>query len=386
MNKENLKIAQVVCVLPPQAGGIGMVSHSYSDQLSKRGYSVTAFIPKIAGQDDSNKRYKVKHLTPLLRSGFGAVMPQLLWRLWNYDIINLHYPLFGSAFFVALLKKIRGTKVKLIINYHMDVNLSGWKRYYEKIARSIFIKFILDSADKIIISSEDYVENCQIQNYYFQNIEKFSEIPFGVSKKFKPLEKTENLLQKHGLSSSDKVVLFVGGLGTAHYFKGVNHLIKAFKLIDDENIKALIVGGGNLLENYKSLVNKLNLEKRIKFSGFVEKELIKEYFNLGDVLVLPSINSSEAFGIVLIEAMACGVPVLASNLKGVRSVVNPGINGLLIEPKNTRDIAEKIKYIMNDDATRKKFGKASIESVEKHYRWSIIIDKLEKLFSDIDSN
>ena len=379
LNKSKLKIAQVVCLLPPRAGGIAMVAHSYAEQLIKRGHDVTVFVPKHKGQN-SEKKYKVKTLFTPIKIGLGAILPQLLWRLWSFDIVHFHYPLFGSSVFVAILKKLRGSKMKLVLTYHMDVNLTGWRKVYEVLCRTFFLDFILSSADKIIVSSEDYVENSRIQDFYFKNIDKFAEIPFGVPKLFKPEQKDHELLKLHGLSADDKIVLFVGGLGASHYFKGVNFLIKAFSHIEDEQIKCLIVGGGNLKADFEKLSKRLGLEKQVKFSGYVEPSLMVKYFNLGDVFILPSINSSEAFGIVLIEAMACGKPLIASNLKGVRSVVDVGINGILVEPKNSRDIANKINYLFQNPDKITSFGKSGLESVEKKYRWSVVTDKLEKIY------
>ena len=78
--------------------------------------------------------------------------------------------------------------------------------------------------------------------------------------------------------------------------------------------------------------------------------------------------------------MACGKPLIASNLKGVRSVVDVGINGILVEPKNSRDIANKINYLFQNPDKITSFGKSGLESVEKKYRWSVVTDKLEKIY------
>jgi len=377
-----MKIAHLTCQLPPDAGGIGMVAHSYADQLFERGYEVVMFVPKSKRDLRADKRYPVKVLRPWFRLGHGAFLPQLLWRLWSFDIIHLHYPFFGSAFIVALLKMIRKDKMKLILSYHMDVNLFGWRKLYEIVTRKVFSDLMLRLSDKIIVSSDDYAENSRLQGFYFKHLNKFIELPFGVPKKFHPEKKNLELLKKYGLSEADKIIGFVGGLDQAHYFKGVNVLIKAFSNIENKNIKALIIGSGNLTADYKKLVDHLNLNDRIKFAGFGDPVEMPANYNLFDVFVLPSVNSSEAFGIVLIEAMACGKPVIASNLKGVRSVVDPGVNGLLVEPKNSRDIADKIKFMFEHEEMMKKFSEQCLMSVEKKYRWNIIIDQLEKTYQE----
>lgn len=379
----SLKIAQIVCQLPPDAGGIGMVAHSYADQLTRRGYDVTVFVPRTKANAADPKSYKVAALRPLLRFGYGAILPQLLWRLRGFDVLHLHYPFFASAMIVTLVRNIFYKNAKLVVTYHMDVNLSGWRGVYEKCARKLALNYVLKSADKIIVSSEDYIENSCIQEFYFKNINKFYELPFGVSRRFAPEPKDATLLAKYGLAIDDKVVLFAGGLDSAHYFKGVNYLIKAISLIEDKKVKALIIGAGDLLADYKKLVKETRLGDRVKFTDYVPADLLVKHYNLGDIFILPSINNSEAFGIVLIEAMACGKPVIATNLKGVRSVVDVGVNGMLVEPKNSKDIADKINLMLGNLETYSRFSRNCLETVAAKFRWATITDKLEEVYAKL---
>lgn len=376
-----MKIAHVACHIPPDAGGIGMAAHSYADQLFERGHEVAFFVPRTKKNSAERKRYSLKLLVPLMRIGLGAVMPQLFWRLSGFDIIHLHYPLLGSSLIVALRKRMF-PRTKLVITYHQDLNLRGWRKIYEKAGRRLFLNFILESADKIIVSSFDYIENSRIQKYYFTHVGKFAEIPFGVPRFYQPMPKDPELLKIHGLSIGDKVVLFVGSLGASHYFKGVNYLIRAISLIDDKSVKALIVGSGSLQKSYQKQAEDMHISDRVRFSGYVPADILPKYYNLGDIFVLPSINTNEAFGIVLIEAMACAKPVIASNLKGVRSVVDVGVNGLLVEPRNSKDIADKIMYLLGNPAMAAKMGKNCLDSVEKKYRWSGITDKLLEVYKN----
>lgn len=359
-----------------------MVAHSYADQLFEHDWDVTVLTPRIKKIFFAPKRYKVEELIPWMRFGLGAFMPQLLWRLRAFDLIHLHYPFFGSALIVALRKKI-SPKTKLVVTYHQDVNFRGWRKIYEKAARKLFLNFILEQADKIIVSSFDYIENSRIQKYYFTHIGKFAEIPFGVPRFFRPRPKDAELLKQNGLSSDDKIVLFVGGLGDSHYFKGVSFLIRAISLIENKNIKALIIGDGNLKPDYQQQARELKIADRVAFAGYVEADLLPKYYNLCDIFVLPSINTNEAFGIVLIEAMACGKPVIASNLKGVRSVVDVGVNGLLVEPRNSKDIADKISYLIDHPNIMDKFSQNCQNSIEKKYRWSKITDKLINVYQNL---
>lgn len=385
MSNQKLKIAQIVCVLPPYGGGIGMVAHAYADQLTEKGHEVTVFIPKNSGQKANHKEkpYLVKELQPFGKIGLAAVLPSLIWHLWKFDIIHFHFPFYGSSHFATLVKKLRGEKTKLVLTYHMDNEGTGFRKAFFNYYKNFVAPFVLKNADKIIVSSDDYIEHSDIQEYYYNHVDKFIEIPFGVPRKFKPMPKDTTLLEKHGLNHNDFIALIVGGLDSAHFFKGINFLIKAIDQIENKNIKALIVGSGNLKPMYEKKVKEMDLENRVKFAGYVKSDELVKYFNLADVFTLPSINKAEAFGIVLLEAMSCGKPLIASNLKGVRTVVDQGINGLLVEPKNSQDLASKIEYLFNNPEKIKEFGQRGLETVEKKYRWSIVADKLEKVYLDL---
>jgi len=294
-----MKIAQVVCAWPPYAGGIANSASQISQLLGER-HAVTNFAPST--------------LKPWLKYGHGAFLPQLLGRLNSFDYIYLHYPFFGTAEVVWFFKLLF-RRPKLIIHYHMDVkNLNLLTRLFSLPSRLIR-QSLLNQADIIVSASLDYIKHSQIKKYYAAHSEKFKEIPFGIDlEKFKPpalnqaatsklVAKTQaiihyindNFLKKNRLN-----LLFVGGLDRAHYFKGVNILLQALAITTPTNWQLKIVGTGDYREKYESLANHLNLNSKVQFTGKLsEPELIKAY-QKADLLILPSINTNEAFGLVLI--------------------------------------------------------------------------------------
>jgi glycosyltransferase involved in cell wall biosynthesis len=191
----------------------------------------------------------------------------------------------------------------------MDVVFSSLFLKILSLPNSIFKRYIFNRSEKIICSSLNYIKNSQIKNIYQAKKEKFQEIPFGVDiKKFHPIEKEKK---------QSKQILFVAGLDKAHYFKGLEVLIKSFENFAEENYELIIVGDGDLRFYYEEKAQKLKNSSKIIFNGKLEeKELIKAFQNT-DLFVLPSINKGEAFGLVLLEAMACATPVIASRLAGV---------------------------------------------------------------------
>lgn len=383
-----MKIAQITCAFPPYPGGIGNVAYHNSLELTRLGQEVVVFTPKVKNSKLTGENiFQIKYLTPIFRYGNAALLPQLFWSLGKFNIIHLHYPFFGAAE-IVWLRKLVGLKTKLVITYHMDVVGKGWLGWIFKFHNKFILPRIIRMADRVIVTSFDYAENSNIAGLIKEDKEKFVEIPCGVLPDyFSPQEKNNNLLAKYNLSVDDKVILFVGNLDSAHYFKGVDYLLKAFALVlknnSDKKIKLLIVGQGDLLREYKILADKLGMADKVIFAGYISDEELPGYYNLADLFVLPSIDKSEAFGLVLLEAMASGKPVIASDLAGVRSVVKEGDTGFLAEAKNEKDLADKIDKLLRDDELRKRMGAAGRRRVEEFFSWRKIGLELEEVYQSI---
>ncbi|MDD3711192.1 MAG: glycosyltransferase family 4 protein [Patescibacteria group bacterium] len=364
-----MKIAQVVCVYPPYAGGIGIASQKLQKTLLPKHESFVFTSQHKDGYSNNDQKENIIRLKPLLKLGHGAVLFSLLKKLKSFDVIYFHYPFFGTAIIIWLFK-ILNPKKRLIIHYHMDVH---HKNIFFKILswpEEIIKKSLFKKSENIVSASFDYIKNSNIKNIYNKYPNKFREIPFSVdTNTFKP-----------GKKSSENTILFVGGLDKAHYFKGVDILIKAVSEIKDLSWKLKIVGDGELKNNLKDLTKNLKIEDRIIFSGKLEKEDFIKSFQEAKMLVLPSINSNEAFGIVLIEAMACGTPVIASNLPGVRTVFENEKSGLMVKPKDIEDLKNKIKTILQNPEKLENMSSEAHKLVLEKYSEEIINDKVLELF------
>lgn len=364
-----MKIAQVVCVYPPYAGGIGTSAYKNHEVFQKNHQS---FVFTKKNKKENNTEKNIINLKALPDLGHAGILWQLLKKLREFDLIYFHYPFFGTAFIIWLFKILNPQK-KLIIHYHMDVK---HKNIFFRILswpETLIRKSLFEKADKIVCASLDYIKYSQIKNYFNLWPEKFVEIPFFVdTSKFCPdFDKKNN--------KENKEILFIGGLDKAHYFKGVNILIQAFAQANLENTKLLIAGEGELKNEYQQLVKNLGIENKVNFIGKLSlEELINNYQKV-DVLVLPSINSNEAFGIVLIEAMACATPVIASDLPGVRSVFEKNISGLKVEPKNIEDLKNKLIHIIKNTEVRNKMSQEARVLAEKKYSKKVFISKIEEL-------
>ena len=359
---------------------MGNVAYYNAWSLATLGHEVTVFTPrykKIKNQEELP--FQVKRLRPWFSYGNSGVLPQLLWQLPKFDIVHLHYPFFGGAEIIYFLDKIKD--IKLVVTYHMDVVGDGVLAKFFKWHTHYVLPRILDRADKIIVTSRDYAKFSDLKNRLQIDSDKFVEIPCGVNHfLYKPRPQKNEILKKYDLDYKD-VILFVGALDKAHYFKGVNILIQAMlEFADSDNVRCLIVGDGDLKSTYQSLVDSLGLGKKIIFAGFVADNELPNLFNIADMLVLPSIDKSEAFGIVALEAMSSGLPVVATDLPGVRSVVDKRKTGLLAKPGNVEQLAQMIKFLLDNPRIAKQYGANGREKVLQKYTWDSVGYKLDHLF------
>ena len=164
-------------------------------------------------------------------------------------------------------------------------------------------------------------------------------------------------------------ILFVGRL---EFRKGLNYLLNAFLRVKQEipESRLIVVGPGTRLrKRYERWVSKTGLED-VVFVGYVSNEDKARYYKTADIFCAPA-TSRESFGIVLLEAMATGKPVVATNIPGYASVVSDGEDGLLVPPQNYQELARALLTLLNDEALRKQMG-ARGEAKSREYSWELV--------------
>lgn len=174
-------------------------------------------------------------------------------------------------------------------------------------------------------------------------------------------------------------ILFIGNLVK---LKSVDLLIKAIPIIKKSipNIHIFIGGSGPQENELKNLVKELRIEENVNFLGFVSGDEKYSYYKSTDVFVFPSLY--EAFGIVLLEAMACCKPIVASNVGGIPFVVEDGKTGLLFESGNVKDLAEKVITLLKDKGLRDKMGEAGRDKA-KEFPWDRIAEQTVEVYKEI---
>jgi glycosyltransferase involved in cell wall biosynthesis len=293
------------------------------------------------------------------------------------DILHAHLTNSVNEFIIPRYTKRKN--IPLIVTYHGDPEKNMGGIIY-KIGVSLYAKYILDKvlsrADVIISPSEYYIDESRFLGKYK---DKIVVIPNGINiDEFDIGYPKEECRKKLGLPFDGNTILFVG---TLSLFKGPDVLLKAMpKVIKNiPTAKLVFVGSGPMKEGLEMQSKKLGVERHVKFTGFVEESLKPLYYRATDIFVLPSIMNTESFGIVNLEAMACGVSIVASKIGGIPDVVKDMENGLLVPPKDSNALADAIIYLLENENVRERMGKNGREKVED-YSWKRIAEMTETVY------
>jgi N-acetyl-alpha-D-glucosaminyl L-malate synthase BshA len=210
-------------------------------------------------------------------------------------------------------------------------------------------------------------------------------IPMGVDlNHFKKTTEVGDLRKK--LRLDGEVILSVGRLID---LKGTDYLIKALPkvLLRFPQTKALIIGSGPQKSYLLNLAKELHIKDSVVFVGQIPHSQMAKYYSLADVFVLPSITSkmgeTEGFGVVLLEAMACGLPVIGSDTGGIPDIIKDGETGLLFRQKDSQELANQIIRLLTDEDLRKKMVVNARNLVETQFSWEIVAERFIEVYSDM---
>lgn len=282
------------------------------------------------------------------------------------DIVHAHY---ASSY--GLLGTLSGFHPFVLSVWGSDVFSFPLKSPIHK----IMLRNNLKKADKILSTS--YVMAKETKLYTNKDIEV---TPFGIDMEdFKPME-VESLFNK------DDIV--IGTVKTLEDKYGIGYLIKAFKIVSDKYpalpLKLLIVGGGSLEKYLKNLSKELNVEDKTVFTGKVPFSDVPKYHNMLSVSV--SVSNSESFGVAIIEASSCAKPVVVSNVGGLPEVVEDGVSGFIVPPRDPEKTAEAIEKLVLDKDLREQIGQNGRERVKKLYNWDDNAKQMIEIYNNIIKN
>lgn len=374
-----MKVAHVGKHYFPVLGGIEKHMQMVAEGLVSRGFDVDVIV--------SNNRFEhveevlggvnVEKLPRIFRFMNQPFSPHLLFKDFSdYDIVHLHLPNPWASFCLQ-----RKDIEKLVITYHSDIIKYGWKKIPVKLYRGTYKEKIMEKADKIIATSPRYVVSSPMLKKYRKRVKV---IPLGINlERFKKNGETEKKVEKLREElelENEKVMLFIGRLVP---YKGLKYFIRALSKINTSvDYRVLIIGSGPLEGMLKKMVQGFGLGDRVSFLGRVDE--VVPYYYLSDFFVLPSTYRAEAFGIVQMESMACGKPIVSTNLdSGVPFVNKDGESGLIAEPRDSEDLSKKVKRMVEDDELREKLGRGAKGRVEKMFSRERMMKSIVELYESL---
>jgi glycosyltransferase involved in cell wall biosynthesis len=367
-------------------GGVDVVNNLAVD-MAKRGHEINVFTTSIDFRDAIERynnisvyRYGTNFRIASANFSFNLFLKPIRHKV---DVIHTHVgnPISDLAGYVYMK---RNNSLPSIITYHGDLqeDMGGLIR---RVSVYFYNKYLLDKvlsyADVIISPSENYIDESRFLGKYRN---KIVVIPNGINvEDFDIGYSKEECREKLGLPLDEEIILF---LGTLSQHKGPDILLKAMPKIlkDTSKAKLVFVGDGRMREELEALSKRLGIDEYVEFAGFVKEELKPLYYKAADVFCLPSVMKHESFGIVNLEAMACGIPIVASKIGGVPDVVKDGENGLLVQPRDSGALADGIIYLLENEEVQKKMGMNGRRKVED-YSWERIAEMTEKVYSEVIS-
>lgn len=374
-----MKIAQLTPWFYPHLGGVESHVLELSKYLQEFGHEVFVVTTQLEDteKEDVVEGVPVKRVEPLTIQFSTPIVPGIneVLQEEEYDILHSHSPPPIMSFF-----GVRGANKKdvpFVLTYHCDLeipNIFGplMVTLYEKTMGTYTVR----KSDKVITTTSSYGATSKAVWYRDSEI-----IPNAVdTKRFHPSNEGDHIREKLGVDEDQKLITYVGRIV---YHKGLEYFVQAAKHFEEDEVQFMLVGTGDFRPELEKIIKREDLEDKVMFAGRVPNETLPNYYAASDVFVLPSVSRLEAFGIVALEAMASEVPVIVSDIPGVREVIVEGEHGLLTEPMNSRDLAGKIRTIIKNPKLAENMGKKGREWVENNFRWEIVAKEIEEVYESL---
>lgn len=360
----------------PYVSGVSEYARVLAEELVKKGNEVTVLTSnhdKLVKKEIINN-VKVLRMPIICKISKGTVSPSFIWKAISLarsaDVVNMHLPMIESGIISMGIEK-----KKLITTYHCDINLP----------KTVFNKLILKCMDfsnnaclkkssYIAVQTKDYACHSRI-TYKYQS--KFVETATPI----------KNYSRKMPESNSEKKV--IGFCGRLVKEKGLDVLLKAYMILcrTEKNLILKIggdyqsVAGGSIYSSLKSYVEEHALQN-VFFIGKISESDMEKFYSSLDVFVLPSVNSLEAFGMVQVEAMYCGIPVVTTDLYGVRTIVQRTGMGVVVRQNDAEELA---KGIINVLQHKEKYVKPK-EEIQRLYGTEHCVSAYEKVMNGMCKN
>lgn len=360
----------------PEIGGVEVTAQRIAElglEVFKKSIVITFSKHNVLAEENINGVHVIR-LNTVIRHDPIRLSPRFGSTLKKYSqenaVVVFHFPSVQSELFFYN----NDIQAKKICFYHSDI--VGWGTLGNAYNRLIVPNF-LSKMDRIVVTSPNYRNTSPFLRPF---LDKVRVIPsFVDTKHFRPMQKTkrQEICSVLNCGTDSKIVLYIGRFGR---YKGLDYLVRAIALLPD-NYFLVLIGDGPERVRIESLVTDLQLEKRVLRLDHVPYDDLPEYYSSADVFVLPSIDRGEAFGLVAVEAMACGVPVVTTELGTGTSFHNiDGITGVVVQPRNERALADAVAEICEN---RDKFDTKTIRKRAKEFSVERFSEDIKSLFFEV---
>jgi glycosyltransferase involved in cell wall biosynthesis len=363
-----LEVTHVVGYYPPHLGGMEKVVEVLAGLQSESGVAAQVMTSNEGGDGHYVDPYP--GLAVLRLRAFSVahtpVIPGLFFKLLRLNrtaIVHLHVAQAFAPEAVLLAAGIR--RFPYIAHVHLDVEPSGPAGFLLKIYKPFALKLVLRRANLVVVFTEE--QRQKMHNQYNVDLRKIEVMPNGVEAKFFS-DETRSLHARPRL-------LFVGRLGIQ---KNLPLLLRALDGVS-EQFETTIVGDGELEGEIKRLATDLRLQN-VTFAGRAAGERLLEYYRQADVFVLPS--EREGMPLVLLEAMAMGLPIVATDVMGNRDVIVHNANGLLVPYNDTAAFRSALLEIVADQDTYEKLSRTS-RAMADEYTWESVVARFKGLYERV---
>ena len=380
-----------------KTGGMNVYVRELSRELARTGATVDIFTRRTTGDEPAivelEDGARVIHVNSIpldadsleVASANDVLADEIVaWAHRNgvtYDAIHSHYWVSGAVG-ICLSRRWALPHVTM---FHTLGRIKNQMRPEEPESeqRIAYEEAIIHNADRVVCATEQEAE--LIEELHGAGGERLAVIPCGVDLKlFHPGDRAAARLSL-GLPSSTPLLLYVGRIEP---LKGIDLLISALAMLKpaggEEQPQLLVLGGdertGDEVAELRRLAEELGVADRVRFMGLVGHQTLPLYYNAADVCVIPS--QYESFGLVAVESMACGTPVVASRVGGLISTVNDEETGFLVPSRHPEAIAERIAMLLSNEQRRAAMGAKARRSVER-FGWDSVTEEILNLYRDV---
>lgn len=358
----------------PVLGGIENHIKLLAEAQAARGHRVTVLVTDPSPRTRREQRngveiIKAGRLATVASAPLSIAFPLELRRL-RPDVAHLHfpYPVAEVAYWLA------GRARAAVLTYHSDVvRQKGWLRLYAPLMRQALAKM-----DRILATSPRYAETSPVLQTFRDRVRI---VPLGIeTARFAHADEASvAALRRRYAPDGAPLLLFVGKL---RYYKGVDWLLRALPAI--ANARLLIVGEGPMLNAWETLARETGVRDRVHFVGEVPDEALPAYYHAADLFVLPASARSEAFGTVLLEAMAAGLPLITTEVGTGTSWVNQhGQTGLVVPPRTPSALADAINTLLNQPEARRAMGEAARQRATQEFDVAQMVARVEQVYEEV---